>query len=53
MPRGGFEYETKRMALREHERIQVVVGSRSFVLISGPSMERKLDPAPGAISHAL
>src|SRR5215216_7374712 len=34
----GFEYERKRTALREDERVQIVVGKKSFVLISGPSM---------------
>jgi hypothetical protein len=37
-PRGGFEYETKRAALRENERVQIVVGKKSFVLTSGPNM---------------
>jgi hypothetical protein len=39
-PKGGFEYETKRTALRENERVQIVVGKKSFVLISGPDMNR-------------
>src|SRR5215207_2789517 len=34
----GIEYETKRTALREDERVQIVVARKSFVLISGPSM---------------
>jgi hypothetical protein len=40
-PQGGFEYETRRTKLRENERIQVVVGKKSFVLSAGPNQQAR------------